>query len=102
MPPISLENDKAGHRLLIVWRDDLTAHLPLKKIREACGCARCVDEITGRPILDPTTVPVDISIDEMKLIGNYAVKIVWSDGHSTGLFTWELLRKLSEAAQNNQ
>ena len=53
--------------------------------------------MTGRPILDPATVSADISIEEMKLVGNYALKIFWSDGHSTGLFTWELLQKLSEA-----
>lgn len=68
----------------------------MKAIRESCGCAHCVDEMTGRPILDPNTVSPNISINEMKLIGNYAVKISWSDGHDTGLFTWQRLRKLCE------
>ena len=39
-------------------------------------------------------MPSDIHIQEMNLVGNYALKILWSDGHDTGLYTWELLRKL--------
>ncbi|MFO0883750.1 MAG: DUF971 domain-containing protein [Pirellulales bacterium] len=95
-PPISLENDKANFQLRITWRDSQEFVLPNKRVREACGCARCVDEMTGRPLLDPATVPEKISIEGMKLVGAYAVKISWSDGHDTGLFTWERLRKLCD------
>jgi DUF971 family protein len=63
-------------------------------LRCACQCAGCVDEHTGQPLLDPQTVSRDISINDAKLIGNYALKISWTDGHDTGLYTWDYLQKL--------
>jgi DUF971 family protein len=58
-------------------------------------CARCVDEITGERIVDVEGLDPDVAIDDMQLVGNYAVKIRWSDGHDTGLYTWQHLRQLS-------
>lgn len=62
-------------------------------------CARCVDEITGERIVDIDGIDPDISIADMALVGNYALKIRWSDGHDTGLYTWDHLRQLSERSQ---
>lgn len=81
--------------LQITWSDGHVARLPFPAVREACTCAQCVDEITGVRILDPATIPLDITIENMQLVGNYALRIRWSDGHSTGLYTWPLLRSLS-------
>ncbi len=50
--------------------------------------------ITGQPLLDPRTVPANISINDAKLIGNYALKISWTDGHDTGLILGTNLQKL--------
>lgn len=82
--------------LRIVWadRDDLLA---FRFLRGECQCAQCVNEWTGARILDPATVPEEISIEQMELVGAYAVRIHWSDGHQSGLYTWERLRKLGES-----
>lgn len=61
-------------------------------------CARCVDEVTGERIVDVEGLDADVAILEMQLVGNYAVKIRWSDGHDTGLYTWAHLRSLCDAA----
>jgi len=61
-----------------------------------------VDEMTGRRILDPATLPQDVQPVEMTLTGNYAVKFRWSDGHDTGLYTWERLRDLGPAEDVEQ
>jgi DUF971 family protein len=58
-------------------------------------CARCVDELTGQRIVELDGIDPQIQIDELKLVGNYALKITWSDGHDTGLYTWPHLRRLS-------
>jgi len=52
-----------------------------------------------RRILDPASVPADITIEKMELVGSYAVRVRWSDGHNSGLYTWERLRELSLAAK---
>jgi DUF971 family protein len=54
-----------------------------------------VNEWTGERILDPASVPVDISIEKLELVGSYAIRVSWSDGHNSGLYTWERLQSLS-------
>ena len=83
-------------RIELTWADDAIRRHSFFQLRCACPCAACVDENTGRRILDPATVPADVAITSMQLVGNYALKIVWSDGHSNGLYTWDQLRALPE------
>jgi DUF971 family protein len=96
MPPVP-QDLKAlrGDRLLrITWNPEHVGDYGFHYLRSNCNCAGCVDENTGVRILDPGSVPADIAIDDLKLVGNYAVRIHWSDGHSTGLYTWEHLYNL--------
>lgn len=65
------------------------------EVRCGCTCAVCVDEFTGEPLLDPAKVPVDIAPSGLDLVGQYAIRIHWSDGHNTGLYTWERLLHLA-------
>jgi DUF971 family protein len=69
--------------------------IPAFALRDACPCAACVEEGTGRKLLDPATIPADIRPSELKAVGNYAVQIFWSDGHSTGIYSWKTLREAS-------
>ena len=97
-PPRLIERLPAEQSLLLAWPDGCEAKLPLVELRAQCMCARCVDEITGERIVDLDGIDPDISIRELKLVGNYALKISWSDGHDTGLYTWPHLRRLSDEA----
>jgi DUF971 family protein len=54
--------------------------------------AACIEEGTGKKILDPSTIPLDIRAERIDPVGSYAIQIHWSDGHDTGLYTWDLLR----------
>jgi DUF971 family protein len=63
-------------------------------------CARCVDEITGERIVDIEGIDPAIAIRDLALVGNYALKIHWSDGHNTGLYTWDHLRRLCNESVN--
>jgi len=78
--------------LRIEW--DQTGHegfYPARELRLACPCAGCVEEMSGRPLLDPHTIPMDIRPASVALVGAYGIKIQWSDGHSTGIYTFEQL-----------
>ena len=83
--------------LELVWSPEDISRIPFRTVRQACPCAACVDEFTGRQILDPDSVPVTIAPEEVSFSGNYALKIRWSDSHDTGLFTWTHLRTISDA-----
>lgn len=65
---------------------------PARALRLACPCAACVEEMSGRPILDPATVPEDVRPLAVSLVGAYGLRVTWSDGHGTGIFTFERLR----------
>lgn len=80
----------------IEWSDGRVDHLPFYEVRCACPCAACVDEFTGQRILQPEQVSNDVLPVELSHSGNYAVKIVWSDGHASGIYTWERLRRLGD------
>jgi len=53
-----------------------------------------VDEVTGKKILIDERVPRDVRAMEFHPVGNYGVAIVWSDGHDTGIYTFDALRRL--------
>src|SRR5438270_846300 len=98
-PPQLIERVPAEQALLVKWHDGFECRIRLLGLRATCMCARCVDEITGERILDVEGIDPKISIREMQLVGNYAMKIRWSDGHDTGLYTWGHLRKLCETRE---
>jgi DUF971 family protein len=99
-PPSDIKARQSEGLLELVWDENSwTTRLPYTNLRAECPCAGCKDEWTGARILDPATIDPDIKISEMDLVGSYALKIAWTDGHSSGLFTWENLRKICEAAK---
>lgn len=85
-----------ANTLTIIWQDGERHDYDLRALRLACPCARCVDEISGRPLLDPASVPRDIVPREIHSVGSYAVGIAWSDGHASGIHAFETLRALGE------
>ncbi|HTO51852.1 MAG TPA: DUF971 domain-containing protein [Myxococcota bacterium] len=80
--------------LRIVWKDGHESVYPVRLLRLACRCAHCIDEHTGRPILRPDSVPADVRPVRISGVGRYALAFSWSDGHDTGIHTFESLREL--------
>ena len=80
--------------LRIVWHDGHESVYPVRLIRLACRCAHCIDERTGEPLLRPERVPADVRPVRISPVGRYALAFAWSDGHDTGIHTFEHLREL--------
>ncbi len=79
-------------KMNIVWKDGAHTSYDYWQLRTSCPCAGCVDEITGEKILDDDTVPKDVHPVRSAYIGNYALEILWSDDHDTGIYTFDKLR----------
>ncbi len=92
--PQALRALKDSSAFEITWTDGKTFQLPFKLVRSECPCAECVHEITGERILQPEWIPDDIQPTELSYAGNYALRIIWSDRHASGIFTWERLHGL--------
>lgn len=59
------------------------------ELRIKCKCAACIDEVDGRQILKVEKVPKDVHPTNMMKKGNYAVAVVWSDGHRSSIYPFE-------------
>jgi ATP-binding protein involved in chromosome partitioning len=94
--PERVEPTEDGQRLRIVWRDGAVHEYEPRAIRLACPCAGCVDEFTGRPILDPASVAADVKPVAIEYVGRYALKFTWPDGHDTGIYPYDLMRRLGQ------
>lgn len=91
-------------RLLIEWSDGERRLVKVKELRSACPCATCREkqmqppkpvELKSLPILSDAQLQ-PLRIVKMQPLGNYAYNVAFSDGHDTGIFTFELLRELGE------
>lgn len=95
-PPTNIRAIQADQVLEFTWEGGLVNRLPYHQLRGECPCASCRNEWTGERILDPSTLRADLKLEGMEGVGNYAVRLVWNDGHGSGLYTWESLQRLAD------
>lgn len=86
-------------RVTVTWRDGRIDAHGARALRLVCPCAHCVHEITRKPLLNPASVPAELTAIDGKRVGNYAWQFLWSDGHRTGLYSFALLRGLGDAGR---
>src|SRR6185369_3728192 len=92
LKPLAIRRD--GDRLLIDWNDGVRCFYNWTHLRKNCPCAGCREEREKPPepfhILKPSEL-APLTPTSMVPMGRYAYKIVWSDGHDTGIYTLEFL-----------
>nr|HEX4315696.1 DUF971 domain-containing protein [Kofleriaceae bacterium] len=93
--PMPVEIVGLGKReVRFVWEEDGDEDVwGARELRIRCACANCQSEATGERILDPASVPDDLIVSDMHLVGNYGIGVHFSDGHSTGIFRFRELRR---------
>ena len=74
------------------WPDGHESRYKARDLRLACRCAMCIEETSGRALLEPATMPPQVQAKQIELVGQYAILIQWSDGHSTGIYNFHDLR----------
>ncbi len=94
--------------LLIKWDEYSESKITLKYLRDECPCANCKGETillkTYRPPKPTMLSPEMYKVQNIQSVGGYAIQVSWKDGHNTGIYSWDYLKKLSEdeAAGKNQ
>ena len=78
----------------ILWKDGHESIYTGHALRVGCRCAVCVDEMLGNQRLREESIGKDVRSLSIDPVGRYAIRFQWSDGHSTGIYTFELLREL--------
>jgi DUF971 family protein len=107
--PIRLDLKK-DERLLVEWPDGQICTYSISLLRTMCPCAMCRTVREGKtedkPIEDkgkkklslgllPGNFASPLAATGAQLVGNYALKIDWSDGHASGIYSWRYLREIS-------
>src|ERR1700758_1742804 len=101
---------KPGAGVDITWADGHSSHYDFAYLRDECPCATCNDErakkealataapgassLTPLPMFTPKPRPQAASV-----VGNYAISIPFSDGHSTGIYSYDPLRTICPCAE---
>jgi len=85
--------------LSIKWDDHHASMISLRTLRDHCPCAGCQGETILLKTYTPEPqqhLPGRYKLTGIQQVGHYAIQISWGDGHSTGIYTWEILRNLCE------
>ncbi len=88
-----------GDELALCFSNGLEAYLALPLLRRACPCAACQGEPDAMGRVVRPKVEFGLGAFELlkfETVGGYAIQLFWGDGHSTGIYSYNYLQKLSE------
>lgn len=88
--------EESDREISIKWSDEAEISYTAPQLRRSCPCASCVNEWTGEKTLRDESVAEDLSFSSISVVGRYALNFHFSDGHNTGIFSFQFLRKLAE------
>ncbi len=105
--PVKIERAKKDG-IRVSWRDGSVSELTGEKLRGACPCALCREERgdgSHEKPLTPTKKPSmlqvvestkeqSLTLEQIQPVGNYAIRLIWGDGHNDGIYHFDLLREL--------
>jgi DUF971 family protein len=89
-----------GNELAIKWDDGSESFISLETLRRRCPCAGCKGEtdIMGNLYKNPEQ-PLTSKAFELSgfaVVGGYAIQPVWADGHNTGIYSFDYLKRVAE------
>src|SRR5882724_4822847 len=95
-----LDTQQIGKELAIKWDDGGESFIPLEKLRRACPCAGCKGEtdIMGNVHKNPEQKLSSAAFQLKRIVstGGYAIQPAWADGHATGIFSFEYLKRVAD------
>jgi len=96
----ALDIQHIGTDLALRWDDGAESFIPLETLRRSCPCAGCSGEvdILGNVYKNPDQPlpPTAFELARFVPVGGYAVQLFWADGHNSGLFAFDYLRRLAK------
>lgn len=85
---------KDNHTFTIEWSDGKICNYRLSDLQKNCPCAACVDENTGKRMVHPDRIDVNVRATRVSSLGRYAIKINFTSGCSNGIYGFDYLRKI--------
>jgi len=101
-----LDIQQIGDELAVKWDDQSESFIKLEKLRRLCPCAGCNGEkdIFGNVYKNPTKPYSQKSflLTRLSYVGGYALQPYWADGHSSGIFSYDYLKRVAEVSEDQQ
>jgi DUF971 family protein len=91
--PVDITFRRAERRLELRWDDGRLTSCGYDELRARCPCALCRGHSPGE--VPPPVVPEGVEIAAVEPVGRYAIRLCWNDGHETGIYSYDLLLKLT-------
>ncbi|MCA9972962.1 MAG: DUF971 domain-containing protein [Anaerolineales bacterium] len=96
--PTGVTADRGKRELVIGWNDGRECRYPFAGLRAICPCVTCKGghaNMGGPPDVERlhSSVNPELNLEAVHPVGSYALQFVWSDGHDTGIYTWDYLRQ---------
>jgi DUF971 family protein len=102
--PKSVDVSNSDQLFTIVWGDGITSEYSLFGLRKNCPCVECRGGHDKMGRFEPELFRVKptrtYKILKAEPVGNHALKITWDDGHNAGMYRWDLLRQMGDAADH--
>ncbi|MCY7345477.1 MAG: DUF971 domain-containing protein [Pyrinomonadaceae bacterium] len=86
--------EESDSEITINWSDETESKYNAAELRKACPCAGCINEWTGEKTLKTETIAADLSFSSIAIVGRYALNFNFSDGHDTGIYSFQFLKQL--------
>jgi DUF971 family protein len=99
--PVKLDL-KRDEKLEVLWQDGVRSVFPLTTLRSLCPCATCKEvreeqsQNKSRLKILPGNYSQSITVVKAEMVGNYALRIEWSDEHSSGIYSFQYLRSIAK------
>ncbi len=88
--------EESDSEISIAWSDETESKYKAPQLRKACPCAGCLNEWTGEKILNAELIKDDLSFSSISIVGRYALNFHFSDGHDTGIYSFQYLKELTK------
>ena len=99
MQPLDVQ--QIGDELAIKWNDGSESFIRIEKLRRYCPCAGCKGEVNIMGNVyksaEKPLSPASFQLVRMQSIGGYAIQPVWGDGHATGIYSFDYLKRIEQA-----
>ena len=94
LEPVDVEVHVDQRQLRVAWSDGHAAVYDFEFLRWQCPCAECRGlRERGLPVWPKPASPLPLRAEDAELVGAWGITFTWNDGHTTGIFSWALLRQ---------
>ena len=94
--PTEIRFNEEERLLKMTFSDGVSHDYPTPILRGYCPCAHCQGHGSMPHKWNPPADESEIRVEDVTQVGGYAICIAWADGHNTGVYSFQMLRRIIE------